>query len=171
MITLKEYKKHLTDFYVYAIDSTKEKEIQRKEVLKKFYGDSILKKVIHDTYDFVQEMFEEGAESLLYYRKELTDFVSRNISLNVSGGWPADVIYLCEDGRSVSRYILRHILGDQIQFDSDCEVEEFEDDLLPDLIGVQYHYYLVLQNFPENMLDIKKQICKNTKIYQKKIES
>ena len=158
MITFNEYKEHLINYYRYPIDSTKEKRLEREFHLKRQYDDETLKKIINDTYDFVIEILECDTINFNYYDLSLIEDNSFGISLLISGGGYSDYIYVLDDKRMISDYILKKIFGKSLIIEVKCD--EIERECEEDILSFDYYYHFYLQGFPNNLDEIKEELSR-----------
>lgn len=169
MITLEEYKRALISRYRYKIDDCESRRLKREEILNRDYPDEYLNKVISDTYSVIRDIFDIDTIKYGYCKIDLrntgvlNDISSKELSLNLVGGFSSDTLYIEESGRIISHYILEQTFGKYLIISEDVDEIEFETDD-PDILSYDYHFYLYLQRFPDNMDEIKKDICGVSKI-------
>lgn len=154
MITLEEYKEHLINTYKYEIDNSEKKRIKRKEYLSKNYKDKYLNKIIKDTLKITKQIIEY--KELNYYFIQLKEpYLIQPISLNLCGGWHADIIYEDINNNLISEYILKKIFGEKLSIG--IKEKEYEFDTGdPDILSFDYEYFLYLQGIKD--VDTKKLI-------------
>lgn len=152
IITLLEYKRYLVDFYRYEIDNTPLKREERRKNLVYSYSDEYLQKIIDDTYSFLNDIFNSSTIELGYCEFEISYNRIKEIYLNISGGYSADLIYTVSNGRLISEYILQQLFGDNLIIGITEEVIEGEED---DVVSLDYYFYLYIQGFPKNMQELK----------------
>ena len=157
MITLEEYKEYLVNFYRVEYDNTPEKKKERREELARTYSDDMLNKVISDTYDFVEEIFNSNVQEKDCYLLKLKDDWSTDMNLRIVGGWSQDILYNDLNGRTISHYILQNTFKKSKVWMKE-EIREFNDEEDLEIIGFDYDYYLQIQKFPENMKEIKENL-------------
>lgn len=161
MITLEEYKNHLIGVYRYPIDNTETKIVNRKDILGKTIKDDKLQSIIDDTYDFIKDVLNSDTLDFGYCKIELEDDTTSYISLNLVGGYFSDTLYTDSKGRTISKYIMKHVLGETLIIGIDEEAYEREDD---DIIYYDYRYYLYMQGFPDNLDEIKNDLLNDMKL-------
>lgn len=171
MITLDEYKDYLVNWYKYEIDNTEERRNERKEYLNRVYNDDFLQKIIDDTYTFIRQIFDSSTIKKDYCSFPLNNDSPKYISCPyIVGGGFSDIIYIDLDGKFISRYILKYVLGkslcvslidEEIPFDADDE----------DIISFDYMYYLYLQGFPKNLQELKENLFGNNKAMVKTLQN
>ncbi|MBR4178257.1 MAG: hypothetical protein IKR57_02780 [Bacilli bacterium] len=160
MITLDEYKKHLVGVYKYEIDNTKAKIYNRKDILGKTLNDFQLQRIINDTYDFIKDVLSCDTINRDYCKFELEDDTTSYIYLNLVGGYNSDTLYKDFKNRTISKYIVKHVLGDRLYIGiEEEEIERIDDDL----IYFDYRYYLYMQGFPDDIDDLKNKLFGKTK--------
>lgn len=155
-ITLKQYKQYLISSYQYEIDNTPSKREERKQRLEQGYSDDELNTIIDNTYNFLKEVV--NSESVIYdgYSKiPIPDDTTSFISLNLTGGHFSDTLYKDDKGRTISKYIIRQIVGGYFYIDVIDEEREFEDG---DIVGFDVDYYLYMQNFPKNLNQLRREL-------------
>lgn len=165
MIGLIDYKNYLINKYSYEIDNNDIKRNNRKQHLIKYYSDEYLEKIINDTYSVIREIFDR--ENQEYFNIKLYDYNNvAYVSLNLHGGWFSDRLYIDSNNRIISEYILKHIFGNKICIFVNEEEYRF-DSCDPDIVSFNYENFLILQNFPDNMSEIKKNLFDDPKVKQK----
>lgn len=163
MITLDEYKQYLLNNYKYKADGKLARIIEREFFLSKFYPDEYLNKIIVDSYDFIKDLFHYESLKKGYVHIELEKNSSTGIYLNKTGGGYSDELFVDEQERIISKYILKKVFGSQFHIEIDCDETLFETEI-EELIGVNYHYYLYMQGFPNNLDEIKENLFGKSKI-------
>ncbi|MBR1376592.1 MAG: hypothetical protein IJ565_02140 [Bacilli bacterium] len=158
MISLKEYKDYLINYYRYEIDNNPEKRNERQIELSHKYNDDMFLKVISDTYDFINDIFASDTIDNDYCSFELEPDDIVYISLNICGGGFPDIIYTDLKGRKISRYILKNTFGDGFIIEEREEETPFLDDGEIGIIGIECDYLLYMQGFPKNMKEIKENL-------------
>ena len=161
MINLEEYKNVLVNIYRYEIDNSESKREERKELLNKRYSDEYLNKIITDTYNVIKSIFDISDNG--YCDISMDDDTTCYISLNLTGGYSSDILYIDSYGNIISRYILKETFGNLLSI-SVKEIEHDFDTGEPDIISFDYSYSLYLQNFPTNMKEIKENLFGFSKI-------
>jgi len=156
MITFEEYKQYLLDYHRYKIDELPEKVDERKKMLKAFYPDDFLKKVVSDTYEFTKDIFECDTLKDGYCDFEIDEDTNSGIYLNISGGGNSDELYRDNNGKVISWYILHKLFGEY--FDIEVRCDQIERECEDDVLSFDYHYCLYMQGFPDNMDEIKENL-------------
>lgn len=156
IVTLDEYKEYLINFYRWDIDSSKEMKKDRTETLEKRYPDQYLQKIIDDTYSFIKDIFASDTVKKDYCKFEVGENSSSSISLGIHGGGYSDTIYIDLQDRNISERILHKVFGNHFIIWLQCEEEEY--DAGDDITGVRCYYSLRMQNFPDNMDEIKEKL-------------
>lgn len=166
-MTLAEYKKSLIDYYRYEFDNCESKRLEREEILSRNYSDQYLNKVISDTYSLAREIFDMETVKAGYCEIELKldsySNWSEVISLNLLMGHSSDELYYETNDRIISKYILKKIFGKNIMIYDDVDELDLEMDDLG-IVSYAPYPYLYMQNFPNNMEEIKKNIYGISKI-------
>ena len=156
MISLEEYKEYLINYYRYEIDNNVSGRGRRRKELSRKYGDELLEKIINDTYDFIRDVFSSDTIKFGYCKFDLDMDTTSYISLNICGGGFADISFIDNKGRIISKYILGRIFGNQFMIYVKEDVEHrSEDDFV---FGIDANYFLYMQGFPENMSDLEKEL-------------
>lgn len=161
MITLEEYKNALINVYRYEIDNCEVRKIKREEYLNKHYGDEYLNKIINDTYRVIKTILNTYESN--YYYIDMNDDTTCYISLNLTGGYFSDRLYIDSYGNIISEYILKRTFGNRLSVDLKEDEYDFETDD-PDIVSFDYSYSLYLQGFPKNMEEIKENLFGLSKI-------
>ena len=167
MISLKEYKNHLINFYEYEIDNNPNKRNERKIELERKYNNNALKKIIFDTYDFINDIFICDTINHGYCYFELGSDTTSYISLVICGGGCQDTIYTDLKGRNISKYILKNIFGNNFSIEVKEEERLFYSDNDLDVVGIDIDYLLYMQGFPRNMKEIKENLFGKSKQLKK----
>jgi len=166
VINLEDYKNYLVSVHKYPIDNNEKKRLERMNHLNKSYSDDYLNKIINDTYSFIKDIFDKKDDECNYYSLDLDDDTTCFISLNLTGGWFSDRLYIDPNGNVISVYILHKVFGNQLSiWIKDEEIEFNTDD--SDILSFDYRYSLYIQNFPKNMLEIKEELFGKEKIMKK----
>lgn len=155
MITLEEYKEYLINTYVYEIDNSNIKKIERHKKLNKNYQDNYLNKIIIDTYKLINLILEVKNNN--YYSIKINENNPNYISLNLTGGWHSDTIYEDFNGNLISEYILKYFFGNTIIVETKVEEYEFDTED-PDILSFDYEYYLYVQGFLTKNKILKKSL-------------
>ena len=157
MISLKEYKNYLITQYHYEIDDNiPSKREERKKQLEKTYSDEELNEIIKDTYSFIKDALNSPEVIYDGYMKiPIPEDTTSFISLNLTGGYHSDTLYKDDKGRTVSHYIAKQIVGSYFYIGIIDEEREFEED---DIVGFDVDYYLYMQNFPENLNKLRREL-------------
>lgn len=160
MISLEEYKKNLIYCYRHECDNNIEMRKLREDKLNKIYSDEYLKKIIEDTYNVVRVILEEQPD---YFMINMDDDTTTYIDLNLIGGFFSDRLFVDSDGNIISEYILKKVFGSQLAVVVMDEEYEYKNDD-PDVVSFYYEYFLCLQDFPDNMKSIKKELFGKNKV-------
>ena len=157
MINLDEYKYLLVNAYKHEIDNNEDKRQIRRSILVRDYSDEYLNKIINDTYEIAKKILE--CDDCRYFEIKLEEDTTTYISLDLTGGWFSDRLYVDPCGNIISEYILDRIFGKNLVVELRIDENEFYDeDEDFDIVGVDYNYFLYIQGFPENMKNIKEEI-------------
>lgn len=166
MITLEEYKKYLIEYYRYEYDNSIEKRLERTLLLGRKFNDLLIQKIINDTYDLIKEVLDSDEAKNGYCKFELDEDSTSYISLGLVGGYFTDILFKDNKGRIISRYIMQKVFGSYFYIDVTEEEYYFtdEDDFDGvDIIGVDCHYSLYMQGFPNNLDEIKNDLFGETR--------
>lgn len=155
-VSLEEYKNYLVNVSKSNYDKTLEKKQDRIEKLNKNYGDELLNKIIEDTYEFAKELVDCETIKSDYCEIELEDDKTFDISLGLVGGRFSDKIYVLDGEKYVSNYIIHKIFGDYFSINLACDEIPFNSG--DDIYGINCFYRLHIQNFPDNLDEIKEQL-------------
>lgn len=163
MITLEEYKEHLVEVYRYPIDTLPENIQKRKDNLERKYKDEYLSEIINDTYNFILEVLNSNTIEKRYCNIPIEEDDTKDISLNLCGGYSSDTIFKDDQGRLISYYIMKKVFGSKFYMHVRAVEEGFEDEIEEDLYGFYIHYSLYMQGFPDNIKEIKEELFGKSK--------
>lgn len=153
MISLEEYKNYLISSYRYETDNTEEKRKERSIILESLYSNEELERIINDTYDFINDMLNSETIEFGYYKEILDNKKIEYIFLNSIGDAFADIIYYDKNNRRISKYIMHYIFGKYLDIVVRyVDVEKYDKD---DYIVIERINYLYIQNFSNNLKDVK----------------
>lgn len=164
MINLDEYKNILISTYRYEIDNSENEKKNRRVYLDKYYGDEYLSKIITDTYKVIENIFD--ISQCGYCNIDMDEDTTSYISLNLTGGYFSDRLYVDSYGNIISEYILKRTFGEFLIVEVKEEEHDFETDE-PDIMSFDYTYTLYLQGFPKDMQSIKNKLFGNSKVIKK----
>lgn len=164
MITLEEYKKHLIEVHRYPIDTLPENIQKRKDNLERKYKDEYLSEIINDTYNFILEVLNYNTIEKGYYNIPIEEDNTKDISLNLCGGYSSDTIFKDDQGRLISYYIMKKVFGNQFYIEVKTEENEFSEEIDEVYIcGFNIYYSLYMQGFPDNIKQIKEELFGKSK--------
>ena len=85
----------------------------------------------------------------------------------VVGGGSPDEIFIDSNHRFISRYILKYVFGNYLIIEEKEEMQPFNtgDN---NIVSFNYNYNLYLQNFPNNIEEIKQRILGQNKVMRLK---
>lgn len=155
MISLEEYKNELIAVYRYQIDNNEIKREYRKEYLAKNYSDEYLERIINNTYDVIKTFFDISKDG--FCDIDMDEDTTTYISLDLSGGYFSDRLYIDSLGNVISEHILKRTFGNRLDVRVKVEEKDFDSDD-PDIVSFDYIYSLYLQGFPDNMEEIKESL-------------
>ena len=162
MIALEEYKMFLVNYCKYNIDRSYEQIKIRQKYLDKYYGDEYLKKIIIDTYELINQIFEFDTINFGYCSFDIDEDNTTGINLNITGGGFSDTLYIYQNEKLISEYILKQTFGKHFQIYIKNEFIPFETD--DDILSFNFKYLLYMQGFPKNINEIKEKLFGKEKI-------
>ena len=165
MISLEEYKIFLVNYCKYNIDRSYVQIKIRQEYLNKYYGDEYLKKIITDTYEFIIQIFESNTIDSGYCSFNTEEDNTTGINLNITGGGFTDTLYIYQNEKLISEYILKQTFGKYFQIYIKNEMVPFETG--DDILSFDFKYLLYMQGFPKNIKEIKENLLGKEKILSK----
>ena len=165
MITLDDYKKYLLNNIRDAYDDTPEKYQERAMHLKNSYPDSMLNKILEDTLSFARDIVNNANYG--YWKLDVDEEKVGEVNLFLCGGYYSDTIFEDNAARQISKYILKTIFGRQFNIDIYHDRFDIESDD-PNIMSVYYRFYLYMQGIPKDLDEIKKELFKDEKRYNKK---
>ena len=142
MITLDDYKKLLVEYYVFDVDNTAFKQIERTALLSVNYTDAYLNQIVENTNEFVEKLFEERREKKDYWQYHLGTDARSTIFLGLTGlDNNSDVIYYDGQNKAISSLILKKVFGKDFTI---IVKEESHKDC-----------YMIMDGFPTNMDELQ----------------
>lgn len=166
MITLEEYKNHLLNNIYEDYDNTPEKYQERLMHLKRDYPDDKLNKIIEDTYSFARDIINNANLDWGVWELDIDEDKIDEINLFLCGGRYSDTIFFDNDGRHISKYILKTLFGKRFLIEINTErIERESDD--PDIVSIYERFYLYMQGIPKDIEGIKKELFKDEKTLKK----
>ena len=154
MISLTEYKQHLISVYKWPVDGSIEEIEKRKIIMNEKYSDEYFEKIISDTNSFIYDVLASETVKNGYYEKPIDDDTTAYINLNLHGGWHSDTLFVDDStGRIISRYLLQQVFGNHLNIE--VRYDEIEDTSDEDIVSYYCRYYIYIQEFPDNIDEIK----------------
>ncbi len=163
-IPLEDYKDYLVNFYRYESDNSLSRRIKRRKMLSLKYDDFFLQKIIDDTYAFVKDIFNSKAIDVGYCTFLLNEESTQYISLGLIDDGSADSIFIDNQGRMISTYLLKRIFGDTLCMEVHQEEVAFN---TKNKVNNNYCYSLYMSGFPKNMRELKEILFGRTRVLKK----